>query len=428
MRKYKNSEIWLKKALEVIPLGTQTFSKSYTQFPYGVSPYFIEKGEGAYVWDVDGNKYLDAINGLLAVSVGYCDDSVDMAVKTQLKKGVSFSLSTCLEEQLARKLIKHIPSAEMVRFGKNGTDATSGAIRVARAYTKKDHVLVCGYHGWQDWYIGSTTKDLGVPKSTKDLTHVFEYNNIDSLRLLLENYNGQVAAVIMEPMNVFYPKLGFLEQCKTLTHQNHALFIFDETITGFRFDLGGAQKYFGITPDFSTFGKGMGNGYPISALVGKKEYMSLISEVFLSSTFGGEALSLAASIAVIEKFEQENGIEHIANIGDKIIKNTNNLIAEFSLEKVVSVKGHPSWSFLVMEDTENYSLWDIKTLWMQECLKRGFLSFGTHNISLAYTDIEVELIQQIYKEVFPILKAAIEEINLYDKIDCKPLRPLFKVR
>jgi glutamate-1-semialdehyde 2,1-aminomutase len=426
--RYQKSEELLKKALEVIPLGSQTFSKSYTQFPYGVSPYFIDRGKGAYVWDVDGNKYLDLVNGLASVSLGYCDEDVNNAVKLQVDKGATFSLATELEQKLARKLIEHIPSAEMIRFGKNGTDATSGAIRIARAITGKDHVLVCGYHGWQDWYIGSTTKNLGVPEATKELTHHFKYNDLDSLDKLLNKYKDNVAAVIMEPMNVEFPKGGFLENCKKLAHDNNALFIFDETITGFRFSLGGAQKYFGVTPDLSTFGKGMANGYPISALVGKKEYMQIMEDVFLSSTFGGESVSIAASLAVIDKFERTNGVAHIHNIGEQIIEKTKKLIAAYNLDDIISVHGHPCWSFLVIKDYANYSSWDIKTLFMQECLKRGLLTFCTHNISYAYSQNEVDYIENVYREVLPIIKHAIDNNNLYDHLLCEPLKQLFKVR
>ena len=426
--RYQKSENLLKKSLQVIPLGSQTFSKSYLQFPFGVSPYFLERGKGAYVWDIDGNCYLDAVNALMAVSIGYCDKDIDSAVLAQMQKGVTFSLATELEEKLARKMVAHIPSAEMVRFFKNGTDATSGAIRIARAVTGKDHVLVCGYHGWQDWYIGSTSRDLGVPKAVKALTHHFQYNNIESLADALDQYKNQVAAVIMEPMNIEYPKDNFLENCKKLAHQHNALFIFDETITGFRFALGGAQQYFNVTPDLSTFGKGMANGYPISAIVGKKEYMDLMTDVFLSSTFGGETLSLAASLAVMEKLEKNAGVEHMHSIGKKIINNTQIVINENNLQDVFSLSGHPSWSFLVIKDTEQYSLWEIKTLWMQECLQRGFLSFGTHNVSYAYQEKEIKFIQKIYQEVLEIIAQAIKTSTLKQKLICKPLKPLFKVR
>ena len=183
---YKKSEQLLDRALESIPLASQTFSKSFTQYPRGASPFFIEKGKGSKVWDVDGNEYIDFVNSLAAVTLGYCDKDVDKAVQDQMKNGVTFSLPHILEMEVAEKLIEIIPCAEKVRFAKNGTDATSASIRIARAYTGKEHIAVCGYHGWQDWYIGSTTRDLGVPEAVKELTHKFEYNNIRSLEKIFQ--------------------------------------------------------------------------------------------------------------------------------------------------------------------------------------------------------------------------------------------------
>lgn len=426
--RYQKSEDLLAKALQVTPLGCQTFSKSYTQYPHGVSPYFIEKANGAYVWDIDGNQYLDCVNGLLAVSLGYCDPDIDKSVMAQIQKGITFSLASELEYQLACKLIELIPCAEMVRYGKNGTDATSGAIRMARAITGKDRVLVCGYHGWQDWYIGSTTKDLGVPQAIKALTHHFVYNDLDSLEKLLTTYKDQVAAVIMEPMGVIQPNPNFLQSVKELTHSHNALLIFDEIITGFRFSLGGAQAYFNVTPDLATFGKGMANGYPISVLVGKKQYMESMKNVFLSSTFGGEALSLAASYATITKMQQVNFVQHLNTIGQKITLGVKHLIQQFQLEEVIALNGHPAWTLFSINDCNGFSLWEIKSLFMQECLKRDVLTLGSHNTSYAYKQADVDFLLKIYGEVFSILKQAIFNKKLYDYLECKPIQPLFKIR
>jgi len=185
---YKKSEKFLERALKSIPLASQTFSKSLTQYPRGVSPFFIQKGVGAKVWDIDGNEYIDFVNSLASVTLGYCDTDIDNAVQKQMKNGVIFSLPHELEAKVAEKLIEIIPCAQKVRFAKNGTDATSASIRIARAYTGKNHIAVCGYHGWQDWYICSTTRDLGIPECVKKLTHKFEYNNIKSLEVLFQKH------------------------------------------------------------------------------------------------------------------------------------------------------------------------------------------------------------------------------------------------
>jgi len=208
--RYKSSEKLLDKALKLIPLGSQTFSKSITQLPFGVSPYFVKNAKGGYFWDVDDNQYLDFSNALASVTLGYCDADVDLAVRKQMELGVTFSLPHSLEIDVAKMLVNSIPCAEQVRFAKNGTDATSGAIRVARAYTGKERIAVCGYHGWQDWYIGSTTKNLGVPNCVQDLTHSFKYNDINSLEKILKEHPGEFAAIIMEPMSGEYPKDNFL--------------------------------------------------------------------------------------------------------------------------------------------------------------------------------------------------------------------------
>jgi glutamate-1-semialdehyde 2,1-aminomutase len=269
MKRYELSEKHLRRAEQTIPLGSQTFSKSRTQYPVGVSPLYIDRARGCHAWDLDGNKYIDLVSSLASVTLGYNNRKIDSAVRKQLRKGVIFSLPGTLEAEVAEMICELVPSAEMVRFGKNGTDATSAAIRLARAYTGRDHVLVSGYFGWQDWSIGATTRNKGVPDVVSSLTHKFEFNNLDSLSSLFSQLKSKVAAIILEPMNVAYPNQGYLEAVKELAHFKGALLIFDETITGFRFSTGGAQELFGVTPDISTFGKGMANGYPISAVVGR---------------------------------------------------------------------------------------------------------------------------------------------------------------
>ena len=271
MTRYKMSEDWLQRAEQTIPLGSQTFSKSRTQYPVGISPLFIEKAKGSRIIDIDGNSYIDMVNALASVTLGYADKQMNRAIRKQLKNGVSFSLPGRLEVEVSEKLTQLIPSAEMVRFGKNGSDVTSAAVRISRAYTGRDHIAVCGYHGWQDWYIGSTTRNKGVPHSVAALTHKFDFNDISSLELILEKY--PCAAIIMEPMNSSFPENNFLEKVRELATKHGSVLIFDETITGFRFSAGGAQEMFRVTPDFSTFGKGMANGLPLSAVVGKKEIM-----------------------------------------------------------------------------------------------------------------------------------------------------------
>ena len=426
--RYIKSIEHLSRAERTIPLGSQTFSKSRTQYPVGISPHFIDRAEGAYVWDIDGNRYVDLVNSLAAVTLGYGDETVNEAVRKQLERGVSFSLPGVLESEVAELIVELVPSAEMVRFGKNGTDATTAAIRLARAYTGRDHIVVCGYHGWQDWYIGSTTRDKGVPSSISSLTHKFEFNNIESLKEILDTWKNQVAAVIMEPMNANFPNPGFLEQVQTLTHQAGALLIFDETITGFRYSKGGAQELFGITPDLSTFGKGMANGFPLSAVVGRRDVMLEMEEIFFSGTFGGELLSLAAARAVLERHLKEDLCGNLRLSGQNLSDQTQSAITKNDLEEVLGLSGHPSWRFLNWTATKDYSVDEMKTYFMQEVFKRGLLVLSTHNVTLAHTSIIISRISGIYAEVFDKLNRALNNKTLLEELKVSPLKPLFKVR
>ena len=423
---YKKSEQLLERALKAIPLASQTFSKSLTQYPRGVSPFFIEKGMGAKVWDVDGNEYIDFVNSLAAVTLGYCDADVDKAVQAQMKNGVTFSLSHTLELEVAEKLIEIIPCAEKVRFAKNGTDATSASIRIARAYTGKEHIAVCGYHGWQDWYICSTTRDLGVPNGVKELTHKFQYNSIKSLEKLFQEQ--ELACVIMEPMNVEYPEDNFLEKVKELAHKNNALLIFDETITGFRYSLGGAQELFNVIPDMATLGKGMANGYPLSAVVGSNKIMKKVEDIFFSGTFGGETLSLAAANAIINKYKKEKVVDHFYEIGTYLLERLNRIIDNENLGDIFWTSGHPAWSFLHIKEQEEYNSFEIKTFFLQESLKRGIITLGTHNLSFSHTKREIDRLIEVYAEVLPMIKWHVNNQTLLENIHGEILEPLFKVR
>lgn len=426
--RYFESEKLLKRALKTIPLGSQTFSKSITQFPLGVSPLFISHGKGSHVWDVDGNEYIDFMNALASVTIGYNDLEITNAVKAQIDNGVTFSLPHILETEVAELLVEIIPCAEMVRFGKNGSDATSAAIRIARAYTEREHVIVCGYHGWQDWYIGSTARHHGVPDAVRKLTHTFNYNDIDSLKIHFNDLPDKVAAVIMEPMNVSWPEEGFLEEVKQVCHENGALLIFDETVTGCRFSKGGAQELLNVIPDLATFGKGLANGFPLSAIVGRKDVMQFMEKIFFSGTFGGETASLAAAKTVLNKVKDGDVIEYVRSQGQKIIDGLKQMIHDFSAESFMDICGHPSWSILIIKDIKQYTSWEIKTLFLQEMFKRGIITVGTHNLSYSHSDKDIENLLSVYEEVIPILVSSINNKTLFEKLEAEPLEPLFKVR
>ncbi len=428
MSRYSNSEKQLAFAESVIPLGSQTFSKSRTQYPVGVSPLFAKRAKGASIQDIDGNWYVDLVNSLAAITIGYGDRDISRAVKKQLSKGVIYSLPGTLEAEVASLIIELVPSAELVRFGKNGTDATSAAIRLARAYTGRDLLAVCGYHGWQDWYIGSTTRDKGVPAATKSLTKSFKFNDTESLSELISESPQQFAAVIMEPMNVSFPEKNFLQEVRRLCDDNGIVLIFDETITGFRFASGGAQELFNVIPDLSTFGKGIANGFPLSAVVGKRQIMKEMEEIFFSGTFGGELLSLAAAKVVLEKHKKMDIAAILTEKGENLRKGVESMIVRNNLQNVLTLSGHPTWVFLNWTPTDQYSVDELKTFFMQEMFQRGVLILNAHNISLAFGRKELQIVLKAYSETLQNLSSAIKSRTLREKLLVEPLVPLFKVR
>jgi len=427
VRKFTKSEAHLVRAEHTIPLGSQTFSKSRTQYPVGISPLYIEKAKGCEVWDVDGNKYVDLVSSLASVTLGYGDSRVDSTVRKQLKRGVTFSLPGTLEAEVAEMICNLVPSAEMVRFGKNGTDATTAAIRLARAYTGKDRIVVCGYHGWQDWYIGSTTRNKGVPQATSELTEVFKYNDLQSLRKILSERND-VACVVMEPMNLNFPNPGFLEGVRELTKAHGVVLVFDETITGFRFSEGGAQELFNVIPDLSTFGKGIANGFPLSVVTGKREIMMEMEEIFFSGTFGGELLSLAAAKAVLQLHLNQEVVPQLRQIGTDLKERVSLAISQTNTDQLLSLSGDPTWVFLSWQGTESYSPELLKTYFLQEMFQKGVLILGTHNVNLAHTPKHLKKLEESYLTTLNSISKGVSQDNLKSKIRVSPLKPLFNVR
>ena len=425
---FERSRALLARAERSIPLGSQTFSKSRVNYPVEASPLFLTHGRGGRVWDVDGNGYVDLVMGLLPLLLGYCDPDVDRAIREQLDRGITFSLATELEAALAERLVEMVPCAEMVRFGKNGSDATSAAVRIARHHTGRDHLVICGYHGWHDWYIGTTSRDGGVPAAVGALSHKVGYADLDGLAAVLEAHAGEVAAVIMEPMTVTEPPPGYLQEVKALAHRHGALLVFDEIITGFRFAAGGAQALFGVTPDLAAVGKGLGNGMPISAVVGRADVMRGFEEVFFSGTMGGEALSLAAALAVCDKIQREPVIETLWRRGGALAEGARQRIAAHGLEAVIALKGAAPWMILDIADHANGSRYAIKTLFLAEMLKRGVLISASHNLCYAHSDEDLAHVLGAYDEVLPLVAAALAEPDLDRRLDYTPIQPVFTVR
>ena len=381
---------------------------------------------GPYIWDVDGQRFIDYPLALGPIILGHNYQAVTEAVARQMKDGVSFSLPHPLEVEVAELLTEIIPCAEMVRFGKNGSDATSGAVRVARAYTGRDLIACCGYHGWQDWYIGTTTRNKGVPKAVQEMTLPFVYNDIESLQKIFAEHPGKVAAVIMEPMGVVEPKENFLQRVRDLTHREGALLIFDEIVTGFRLALGGAQEYFGVLPDLACIGKAMANGYPISAVVGRRDVMEVFDELFFSFTFGGETLSLAATKATITEMKEKNVIGHLWEQGQKLKDGYNVFSKSFGLERTTDCIGLAPRTLITFKEETGADSLVARSLFQQECVRRGVLFAGGQNICFSHGNAEIEQTLRVYRTAMEILSQALASGDLRNRLDGEPVQPVFR--
>lgn len=423
----RSNELW-ERASRLIPAGTQTLSKGPSQFTDGVAPKYLARAKGSHVWDVDGNEYIDYPMGLGPVTLGHCHPVVQEAVQRQLEEGITFSMMHPLEIEVAELLCELIPCAERVRFGKNGSDVTAAAVRAARALTGRDLIAHCGYHGWQDWYIGSVggVRAKGVPEAVKALQKPFGYNDIASLEKIFDEYPGHVAGVIMEVMTTQEPHDGFLEKVADLTRRNGAVLIFDEIISGFRYSLGGLQEYLRVTPDLATVGKGMGNGLPISAIVGKAEAMKAFDEIFFSFTFGGECLSLAAAKAVIGFMRREPVIEHFWKQGNKLQAAYRELAKQFDLAGYTDCAGKSPWTICVFNDYEGQEGLAMKSLFQQEMLKRGILFSGSQFICYEHSDADIQQTIDAYEAAFTMLRHGVRSDCIGQLLEGKKIQPVFR--
>lgn len=422
----RETDILWERAVPLIPAGTQTLSKGPTQYVQRIAPKYLQRGKGCRVWDVDGNEYIDYPMGLGSVILGHSYPSVNEAIQRQVEQGMSFSLMHPLEVELAELLTTVIPWADMVRLGKNGSDATTGAIRGARAFTGREMVLHCGYHGWHDWYIGSTSRNRGVPNGSIQLQAGFPYNDLPALETLFDRHKGQVAAVIMEPYGMVLPDPGFLRGVKELAHSNGAILIFDEVATGFRFRLGGIDDYFGVNPDLACFGKAMGNGMPISAIVGRREVMEVFDEVFYSFTFGGECLSLAASIATIKEIQVQEVPAHLWEMGTRLQEGFNRMVWDLKLERNTRSIGLAPRTALLFQDGQGNDSLLLKSLFQQEVLKRGILFSAAHCVSFSHSPEDIDMTLAAYFEALEILRKAVKSGSPESYLEGEPVKAVFR--
>ena len=340
----------------------------------------------------------------------------------QLHSGITFSLMHPIEVEVAEIISGIVPNAENVRFGKTGAEVTSAAVRLARAYTGRNKVLCCGYHGWHDWYIGITDRSAGVPVQVRDMTFTFAYNDNDSLENALDD---DTACVIMEPVAFEAPRDGFLETVRELCSRNGSLLIFDEMWTGFRLALGGAQEYFSVVPDLACYSKAIANGMPLAALTGRREIMTLLDrDVFFFTTFGGEALSLVAAKATINEMKDKNVQSYLSGQGKKLKDGYNELARELGMQ-YTRCSGYDCRSIVLFDASAGNPL-ELKSLVQQEMLKRGILWSGFHNVSFSHSDEDIAYTLDVYREVLKILGSAVSEGNVRGHLRGEPVQPVFR--
>lgn len=382
-RSFDRSKQFQANAHRLIPGGSHTYAKGDDQYPV-LAPGFIARGAGCRVWDMDGNEYIEYGMGNRAVTLGHAFPPVIEAAAAELARGCNFTRPSPIEVECAEHFLGLISGAEMVKFCKNGSDATSGAIKLARAYTGRDLIAFCGDHPFfsvDDWFIGTTEMGAGVPEATKRLSRTFRYNDLDGARRLFAEYPGQIAALILEPSRTDDPKDGFLHKLRELCHENGALFILDEMITGFRWHKGGGQALFDITPDLSTFGKALANGFSVSALCGQREFMRLGGldhtdrpRVFmLSTTHGGETHALAAAMATIKTYQHEPVVEHLYAMGARLRTGFEQAIARHALQAHVAVSGRDCCLVYATRDQKGAQSQMFRSLMLQEVIRRGVL-------------------------------------------------------
>ncbi len=389
MIKLEKSNSYLRKAEKLIPALSQTFSKAPYSYVKNVYPVYLKSGKGSHVFDVDDNEFIDYILALGPITLGYSYPAVNNAIKTQLKDGISFSMPHYLEVDLSEKISKIIPGADMVRFTKTGSDAGTAAIRAARAITKKEKILYWGSGGvWHDWFTTITSRNAGIPKFNRKLISKFEYNNLEQLEEKFEEWKDEVAAIYMEPMIFEHPKKNYLENVKKLAHKNNTVLIFDEVVTGFRYAKGGASEYLGIAPDIAVWGKGIANGMPLGAVTGKTEYMKIFDDIFYSTSYAGETLSLAAGLAVINEMESKPVLKHSWRIGKKLHDGFNKISENLKLN--FKMEGLPIRGSIICYD-ENWKPSNLlKSILYQELIQRGVM-FGPGGVFVSYSHSDKDI-------------------------------------
>ncbi|MDA3863257.1 MAG: aspartate aminotransferase family protein [Deltaproteobacteria bacterium] len=401
------SEQLYKEALQLIPGGILGIRRPYN-FVEGEYPIFIEKGKDGHITDVDGNDYIDLLCSYGPIILGHQNEEVDQAVIEQIKKGFCFNLAQPMQNELARVMRRLIPSAEDSIFLKTGSDATTAAVRIARGFTDKKTILRCGYHGWHSWCVEVKG---GVPENLYEDVYEFKYNDTEGLKKLVNEHKDNLAAIIMTPVGhplsqpVVEPQVGFLETARELTTKSGAVLIFDEIRTGFRVSMGGAQERYKVTPDLSVFGKAMANGYPVSAVVGKKEIMEVVSgKVFISSTFFPNSLEMAAALKTIEILEKNNHLEKLWQKGQKLLERLESVIKKSGVPAQITGLPVMPYIFFPRDDQKKYKL--RRTLFHTFAIRAGVFMQPYHHsyIAVSHTPEDFDRIVEVFEQGLKYVK------------------------
>lgn len=416
-RKIVNSNYLKERAQKVIPHLTQTFSRAAPAFVEGVYPVYAEKAKGSWFTDVDGNKYIDYLLGLGPITLGHNYKPLNQAIINQLKNGILFSLPHKTEVELSELLCKIIPNTDMVKLEKSGSNAVTGAVRASRAITKKDHIAYCGSGGvWHDWYAASISRNDGVPKFNEKLIKIFDYNDHEGLEQIFEDFPSQIGTIVLEPTVYEEPNKKFLKKVRKIADQNNAVLILDEIVTGFRFDIGGAQKYFDIKGDFVCFGKGMGNGLPISAITGKSEFMKIFDKLWVSTTNGSETLSIAGTIFVINEMKNKDTISHCWESGKKLFDGWNKISNNYGIN--AKMYGYPIRMTLRCYNSKNVESSTMKAFILQEMVKQGiFMSSGPTFLSYSHSLNDIQKTLNAFENICKFINENLTDDQFEKKLE-----------
>jgi glutamate-1-semialdehyde 2,1-aminomutase len=435
VRDFTTSNAHMSAVQALIPGGAHTYAKGDDQYPAGMAPV-IERGAGCRVWDLDGNEYVEFGSGLRSTTLGHGFDPVVKAVQSQLARGINFVRPHRIELEAAERLVDLIPSAEMVKFGINGSDATTAAVRLARAFTNRDLVAVCRQHPFfstDDWFIVTTPMSAGIPKETERLTVQFSYSDLDDLTRLFEAYPGQVAAVMLEAETLEPPAPGYFAGVRRLCDRYGALLILDEIITGFRWHERGAQFIYGIEPDLCVFGKGMANGFPLSALAGRQEIMRLggfvdeVDRVFLlSQTASAQPWALAAMMAVVDTYQRERTADQLQRIGGELRRGVEEVVAHAGLSSHFQLRGRDCNLVYVARDGQGQPSQAFRTLVLQEFLERGILA-PSFVVSAAHDPASISRAVDAVAGLMPVYRRALEH-GIEGSLRGRPVRPAIRTR